>query len=491
MMAAAVTFAAMSLGELLGPAAGAHAGLEVTDIVLDNRQVQPGAAFVALAGGTTHGLEFAADALARGAAIVVYDPAGTSLSAPSPSVAVPGLRDRLGELGVRFFGRSSRTEDLVGVTGTNGKTTVAFLIAQALGQLGRPCAYIGTLGAGLPDSLAPQALTTPDCLTLHREIARLGTPVVALEVSSHAIVQERIAGLRVQTAAFTNLSRDHLDAHGSFEAYGEAKARLFRRAGLERAVINIDDAFGAALLPQLPDGVRGIGVSLADRPDAELKAELTSRGLAGLRLALRAPDGAATIESRLIGRFNGENLMLAAGALLALGTELDAACSALSVCRAAPGRMDVQGGGPAPWVVVDYAHTPAALERVLDELTRAATGRLVCVFGCGGDRDRGKRALMGAAAAARADGIVLTDDNPRSEDPAQIIADIAAGTAGHPNLRVEHDREQAILSAIAAADRGDVVLIAGKGHEATQRIGERLRPLDDRAIVRRALEART
>ena len=487
MMTAAV--AAMALGELLGPAAGPHSAIEVTDLVSDSRQVTSGAAFVALQGERSHGLDFADAAFAAGAAVVLHEPGAAADRLGGPALAVPGLKEGLGTLAARFYGSSQPAAGLVGVTGTNGKTTVAWLVARALSALGQSCGYIGTLGYGTPGALRTHALTTPDCLTLHRELAGLGTARAAIEVSSHALEQDRVAGLRFATAAFTNLSRDHLDWHRTMEAYFEAKARLFTRPELVSAVINVGDAYGATLAARLPATVRGITVALARNSGAALEASATSRGLEGQELALRGSFGEARNDSPLIGAINSENLLVAAGVLVASGFGLEQAAAALAPALPPPGRLEVFGGPPAhPWVIVDYAHTPAALERVLAELSAIATGTITCVFGCGGDRDRGKRAPMGAAAARYAAHIVLTDDNPRSENPAAIVADIKSGITRHPDLRIVHDRERAIASAVAAVRPGDVVLVAGKGHETTQTAGREVRPFDDRASVRRALE---
>lgn len=484
MMAATMTAAAMTLGELLGPAAHLHAQLPITNLVMDSRQVGPGAAFVAVPGQRSHGLDYADAALAQGAVVVLYEPSELHSFVPQPSVAVPGISARLGELAQRFFAQPGRPTECVGVTGTNGKTTVAYLLAQAFARLGRPCGYIGTLGFGLPPTLHPQTLTTPDCLTLHREIASMGAPDVVLEVSSHALVQHRIAGIDIGTAVFTNLSRDHLDDHGSMDAYAQAKARLFELTSLRRAVLNLDDAFSAELRDRIAAGIEIAGVSLAQAPGATITATVRDKRFDGIELEIAGAHGATTLTSPLIGDFNGKNLLLALGVLLLSEFELKRACDALSLCSAPAGRMEVFGGSSgAPWVVVDYAHTPDALERSLDVLGALAPGRVDCVFGCGGDRDRGKRELMGAVAANKARHIVLTDDNPRTEDPVQIIDDIRRGTGAHTNLTVEHDRAEAIAGAINGARAGDVVLIAGKGHETNQTIGDEVRSVDDRKLV--------
>ncbi len=483
-MSAALTAAAMTLGDLLGPGAAGHAAMEIRDLVIDSRQVTPGAAFLAVPGGARHGLDFAAEALERGAAIVLYAPDAKHPEVPEPSLAIPGLGDRLGDLASAFFAPEGERPDMLGVTGTNGKTTVAWLVANAMAERDAACGYIGTLGFGAPADLEPHALTTPDCLSLHREVAAMGLPRVALEVSSHALAQDRIAGLEIAAAAFTNLTRDHLDHHGDFSAYGEAKARLFSRPGLVRAVLNGDDPFAARLLRDLPAGCEPVLTSQRGRSDADIVGRCRLRGLSGLELELNGRYGSSTLVSPLIGEFNAENLLLAAGALVAWELPLTDACAALAECGPPPGRMEVHGGaGGQPWVVVDYAHTPDALERALATLAETAPGELWCVFGCGGERDRGKRPEMGAAAARSAPHIVLTDDNPRGEDPAAIVADIRAGIEAHPDVAIVHSREQAIARAVAAAGGGDVVLVAGKGHETSQTAADGQRPFDDRAVV--------
>jgi UDP-N-acetylmuramoyl-L-alanyl-D-glutamate--2,6-diaminopimelate ligase len=309
-----------------------------------------------------------------------------------------------------------------------------------------------------------------------------------MEVSSHALNQERVAGLTFHTAVFTNLTRDHLDEHGDLASYGEAKRKLFTMPGLEAAVLNADDAFAATIAAGLAPGCTLVRTSLRNSA-VELSARLERSGFRGVELAVAGKFGSARLASKLIGAFNAENLLSALGVLLAQGMALPAACAALADAKPAPGRMEVLGGARQPWVVVDYAHTPDALQRVLTTLESAATGELWCVFGCGGDRDRGKRPMMGAVAADLADRIVLTDDNPRSEDPARIVDDIRAGVADHPRVSVIHDRRAAIATAIERARPGDVVLVAGKGHEAEQLVGNERRAFSDRAVVAELLGA--
>jgi UDP-N-acetylmuramoyl-L-alanyl-D-glutamate--2,6-diaminopimelate ligase len=311
-----------------------------------------------------------------------------------------------------------------------------------------------------------------------------------MEVSSHALAQDRVAGLKFHTAVFTNLTRDHLDEHGDFAGYGRAKARLFQMPGLAHAVLNADDPFSAALTAVLPPGCEVLRTSVRGA-EAELRARIRRSDLAGLELTIDGKFGRDRLVSKLVGDFNAENLLGALGALLALGSPLRAACAALEAALPATGRMDALGGPPAaPWVVIDYAHTPDALERVLATLEKVTERELWCVFGCGGDRDRGKRALMGAAAAGRADHIVVTDDNPRSEDPAAIVAAILAGVGAHPDVTVIHDRRAAIRHALERAQPGDVVLVAGKGHEIEQLVGGAKLPFDDRAVALELLGGR-
>jgi UDP-N-acetylmuramoyl-L-alanyl-D-glutamate--2,6-diaminopimelate ligase len=478
------------LGDILGADAGVHARTAITDLTLDSREIVPGAAFVALQGAREHGLRYAADALARGAAIVLYEPSEVYADAPIPSLAVPNLRKRCGELARAFFATLPEPT-LIGVTGTNGKTTVAYLTAQALGSPQRACAYLGTLGYGVPPKLTRHALTTPDCFTLHREIAALRAPRVALEVSSHALAQDRIAGLTFDTAVFTNLTRDHLDEHGDLASYGRAKARLFQLAGLAHAVVNVDDLFGAGLAANLGVGCELIRTTVRGAVGADLSARLRRADLDGLTLEISGRFGTGRLVSKLIGDFNAENLLGALGALLAQGMSLPSACAALGDAQPAPGRMEVLGRSrELPWAVIDYAHTPDALRRVLRTLTALGPRRIICVFGCGGDRDRGKRPLMGAAAAELADTVVLTDDNPRNEDPAEIVRDIRGGLSDHRDVSVIHDRRAAIRAALERAGPGDVVLIAGKGHETEQIQGAEKRPFDDRAVAAELLGGR-
>jgi UDP-N-acetylmuramoyl-L-alanyl-D-glutamate--2,6-diaminopimelate ligase len=413
------------------------------------------------------------------------------------NIAVPALRDRLGEVANRFFARPSEALEVSGITGTNGKTTTAWLVAQAIGHLGGSAGYLGTLGHGQiglgeAGQLRPAALTTPDCISFHRqlrELADAGAGYAVAEVSSHALDQDRVAGVRFATVAFTNLTHDHLDYHPNFAAYGAAKARLFA-VGADTAVINLDDAFGRELAGRLPARTRLVGVTLRDAAGAALHGTLAGVAPEGLVLELRNGAQSARLSSSLWGSFNAENLLVAAGILMANGWSLDESAVALGRVVAPPGRMErvpVAPGQPA--VLVDFAHTPDALRKALAAVREHCAGEVWCVFGCGGDRDRGKRATMGAVAVNGADRVIVTDDNPRSEDPQQIIADILSNISSLDRLQVVPDRGDAIARAIRLAGPGDAVLIAGKGHETVQITGQTRRPFSDVAVATAALSA--
>lgn len=476
------------------------AGLVPAGLQLDSRLVQPGDAFIALAGGRSHGLEFAGQALARGACCVLHEspvPAGFDHPlAGWPAVAVPGLRRHLGTIADRAWHSPSRQLACIGVTGTNGKTSIVHLLAQCLAAAGVDVASIGTLGSGRPGALAPASHTTPDVLSVHarlRSFADAGISHVAMEVSSHALDQGRVDQVAFDTAVFSNLSRDHLDYHGDMAAYAAAKTRLFSWPGLANAIINSDDACGRALPAAVPAGVRVLRYGLQHHADGgpEFSARDIVTRADGLRFTLVTPAGTTAIASRLLGRFNIANLLAVAACLHTLDWPLADIGPALAQLASAPGRMTRLGGGDRPLVVVDYAHTPDALAQALASLREHAGGRLHCVFGCGGERDAGKRPQMAAAAQAHADTILVTDDNPRHEDGDAIVAGILAGfdDAHRNRVRVERDRARAIAQAVAGAGADDIVLIAGKGHEPWQDIAGERRPFDDGRHARAALEA--
>jgi UDP-N-acetylmuramoyl-L-alanyl-D-glutamate--2,6-diaminopimelate ligase len=465
--------------------------LRVTGLCADSRQLRPGEAFVALRGASGHGLQYASAAVAAGARAVLYDPATVPAGPPLPAgvlaLPVPRLEPDLGALADRAYGEPSRRVPVVGVTGTNGKTTCAWLYAAAMSAAGRRGAYLGTLGAGFPPAVSAGTLTTPDCLAVHarlRELVDEGAGGIAMEISSHALVQGRIAGVRLQVAAFTNLSRDHLDYHGSMDEYGAAKARLFAVPGLREAVINAADPFGARLIGRLPGSLACTEVQGQAHRDAHYVAAHEIRATrAGLTIRGRSHLGEFTLHSRLLGEFNAENLLVVMGLLLATGLPLARASAALEAAGPPPGRMETFALANGAQAIVDYAHTPDALDKLLRAARKHCAARLWCVFGCGGDRDAGKRPDMGRIAEQLADEIVLTDDNPRSEPPAAIVAGIVAGMRDRARARIEHDRAAAIALACGAARAGDVVVIAGKGHEDYQIIAGQRRAFSDRATV--------
>lgn len=470
------------------------------DLCLDSRQIQPGDVFFACPGIATDGRAYMEAAVVAGASAIVCESGGSqAVPGQVPVLQVERLTALLGDIAHLWYGRPSDALAVIAVTGTNGKTSTTQWIADALNAEGMPCGTVGTLGVTLADgSNLGGMLTTPDVLTLHRSLAaivRAGGMAAAIEASSIGIEQGRLGGVHIQVAGFTNLTRDHLDYHGTLERYKAAKFALFSRAGLRSAVINADDAAGVELLSApAPSGQR-MGYSLRRDSGVAFRAEDVQHGADGLVFKLVTPDGSAQILTRMVGEHNISNLLLVAGVLRALGWGLSRIARALAVLRPVPGRLQVVtavGGGsamrPQPLVVVDYAHTPDALERVLAALRPVAQergGRLACVFGCGGDRDTGKRPLMGAVAARLADDVIVTTDNPRTESPEAIIDDIAAGMPQRPVI--ESDRARAILGAIWRAGDRDVVLLAGKGHETYQEVQHVRSPFDDREWARFAL----
>lgn len=471
----------------------ASQGAMIERLSSDSRRCAPGVAFLAYPGEKADGRAHIADAIRRGASAVLWDDAGFQWRAEwrVPNVAVRGLKQHAGQLAHDFYGRPSESLWVCGVTGTNGKTSCSQWVAAALSAGGTRTAVVGTLGAGFPGALHAVSNTTPDALELHGLLKRLlieGAQAVAMEVSSHGLVQGRVKGVAFDCALFTNLSHDHLDYHGSMEAYAEAKASLFDSAGLAAAVVNLDDVVGVQIAQRCERrGIRVIGYSLSGARNAgEYLAALRS---ANGEMLVDSPWGRASARVNQLGRFNLANALGVLGCLLAFGVPLAEAAARLSTLPAVPGRMEQIGGRPL--AVVDYAHTPDALEKVLQALRPVAAargGKLIAVFGAGGDRDPAKRPLMGSVVARLADRIVLTSDNPRSEDPALIIRQVAAGI-GQPHL-VEADRARAIELAIGEADPADLILIAGKGHEDYQEINGQRMPFSDSRAARAALAKR-
>jgi UDP-N-acetylmuramoyl-L-alanyl-D-glutamate--2,6-diaminopimelate ligase len=519
---------------LQGIAAPEHGDTVVSGLTQDSHAVRAGDAFIALGGAKHHGIEFAPEAVAQGAVVVLAEEPGPgrrdsglgeaeaasfpptdspvapasaksgstprAVALASPGSRVPGpevvwierLRDHLGDIAARFFGDPSASLTVIGVTGTNGKTSTVQLLAQAFDHLGERAATIGTLGSGLSGALHEGARTTPDVIRVHGLLAEFrdaGASHVAMEVSSHALDQQRVDGVHFDVAVFTNLTRDHLDYHGTMENYGAAKARLFAWPGLRAAVVNVDDAFGRQLPGHLSAGVRVLRYGI-DSEDAELRALDVCTHSDGIDFELVTQAGRGTVHSGLLGRFNVANLLAVAGVLAALDVPFARIHAALEALQPVSGRMHRLGGGSLPLVVVDYSHTPDALEQALTTLRAHCRGTLVCVFGCGGDRDAGKRPVMGVIAEQLADIAIVTDDNPRSEDGDAIVAQIVAGMRKPERAIVERDRARAIDLAIARAQPGDVVLLAGKGHETYQESAGVKRRFDDLEVARATLEAR-
>lgn len=459
---------------------------EVSGLTLDSRAVHPGEVFVAVRGRGGHGLDHAGQACRNGAAAVIHDGrARLPQELDVPVVEVPGLERELPVLARRFWGEAVDSLDLCAVTGTNGKTSVAWLLSQALDG-----AMIGTLGRGRPGRHRPGALTTPDIFSVYRQLAELadqGLRQVVLEASSHALDQGRLDGLRFTSTIFTTLGRDHLDYHADRDAYAAAKARLFSDFASDRQLINLDDDFGRELARRLASRGSVIGYSLDGHPEARATARLLRADMAGLRARFSVPGGAFEARSDLIGRINLWNLLIVAAELDARGCTAQSIAGALAGLRPVPGRMEPVSRNGGPLAVIDYAHTPDALDSALTSLRELTSGSVWCVFGCGGDRDRDKRPRMGRVAERLADHIVLTDDNPRGEDGLAIIRAIQSGMERPQRSLVIRDRVEAIASAVSAAGDGDSVLVAGKGHETEQVVGERRLACDDHDSVRRAL----
>lgn len=492
--------------------------IPVTRLVTDSRSIQRGDTFVAYPGEKYDGRQFIASAIAQGANAVIYEKLLSGHPGEAqhfiwndiwqvPNLAVSDLRNKAGWLADAVYGAPSEKLWVVGITGTNGKTSTAHWIAHALNDAGKKCALIGTLGNGFVGvngcgALQASANTTPDAIRVHGLLAdyvREGAQGVAMEVSSHALSQGRVNAVRFDVAMLTNLSRDHLDYHGDMQSYAAAKRKLFDWQQLKYVVLNLDDEFGVELAEQLQGsdaeviayGLSDAALQLAERLGLRMVyGNLLEMNGQGLRLAMHSSWGAAELNSALVGRFNAANLLGALAVLLVSGISLHDAVQSLSKVQPVAGRMQRLGSAQQPTVIVDYAHTPDALEKVLQalrEVSEAAGGKVLCVFGCGGDRDRGKRAMMGKVAEKFSDFCIVTSDNPRSENPREIIAEIVSGMH-QKNHEIIIERAAAIQSAISHAQQGDTVLVAGKGHEDYQEINGVKHPFSDVLVVRQALQ---
>lgn len=466
---------------------------EIEFVTTDSRQVKPGTLFLATPGIKRHGLEFARQAWASGAVAIAFEPGRGVVSplVPKGRVCLPvtDLSEHISTISGRFFGEPSAAMKICGITGTNGKTTTTHTIAMALRVLGTRCAQMGTLGFGLNEPLTPSNLTTPDAVAVQQRLAWLReqrASHLAMEVSSHALTQFRVSAVQFDCAVFTNLSRDHLDYHGDIGSYAMAKRSLFERFAITGAVVNIDDEVGNVLAhdcnEQVPVTAFGKNIDLLREFSAHLHIQKVVTHGAGLSIHVNGSFGEGQVESSLLGEFNAYNLVAALGVLLHWDVPFSQALSSLASVKSPPGRMESFGREGEALIVVDYAHTPDALLNAVSALRRHCSGTLWCVFGCGGDRDRGKRPMM-AQAAAGADHIVVTDDNPRHEESQVIIDEILEGFDDRKAVDVIANREEAIQYAVNGAVAGDIVLIAGKGHEEYQIVGNQRLPFSDREIV--------
>lgn len=473
------------------------------DLCTDSRKVSAGDGFIAWPGSAADPRKYIPDALQKAVSACLFEADGADVSGYDCDklASIHGIKQVTGLIASSFYGHPSRELSVIAVTGTNGKTSTAWWLAQALSALpaehSMPCGVIGTLGVGRASEGAVMAtgFTTPDPVVLHKtlhQFCQQGLKACAMEASSIGIEEDRMAGTSLRVAVFTNFTQDHLDYHGTMAAYWQAKRRLFAWTGLQTAVINIDDERGMELALELKQAdVRLLTTSMLT--NANLRAVNIRYAAQGLEFDVQEGSESHTLQSRLIGLYNISNLLGVIGAMRALDVPLAAAVAACAHLKPVPGRMDCIGGNDEPLVAVDYAHTPDALEKALKALqpmTKARGGKLWCVFGCGGDRDASKRPLMGAIAAREADNIVITSDNPRSERPETIVAQILLGCAKEPHVRVQVDRARAIDEVIQCADKNDIVLIAGKGHEDYQEISGVRHPFLDKALAQKALEMR-
>ncbi|CAG0974735.1 UDP-N-acetylmuramoyl-L-alanyl-D-glutamate--2, 6-diaminopimelate ligase [Methylophilaceae bacterium] len=465
-------------------------GVKATGITADSRKVAQGSLFLAYPGALLDGRRFIGEAVAQGASAVVWESEGFAWDArwQVPNLAVHDLRANRGMVADSFYGHPSQKLWMVGVTGTNGKTSCTHWLAQAMGLLGRRTALVGTLGNGFPGALSHAINTTPDPILLHGMLAdylQQGAQAITMEVSSHGLEQGRVNGVHFDVAVLTNLSRDHLDYHGDMASYAAEKRKLFDWDGLACSILNLDDELGRQIADEFAAKDKSF-VTYGFSPDAMVRASGLTFTEHGLSMEVSTPQGDAVVSASVLGRFNASNLLAVLATLLASDVGIDDAVRAIGQVRPVAGRMQQLGGGRHPLIVIDYAHTPDALEKVLATLREQCHGKLVCVFGCGGNRDQGKRPLMGEVASRLADSTIVTSDNPRDEPPQDIIAAIVAGMSGVHEI--EPDRARAISRAIHEASAGDIVLLAGKGHEDYQEVAGVKYPFSDEAEARKCMK---
>ncbi|MCD6046255.1 MAG: murE [Gammaproteobacteria bacterium] len=484
----------------------ADVDVDIHDLCEDSREAKAGDLFIARRGEISDARKFVGDALRKGAVAVLYEVAdGRGLSMQHlegwdpqvPLLPVSRIDEILGTLAKRFFNDPTRNMAVIGVTGTNGKTSVTQYIAQALRTLQFPCGIIGTLGYGMKE-LITTSHTTPDVITLNRYCSQFkseGARAIAMEVSSHALEQKRIAGLHLHMGILTNLTRDHLDYHQTMAAYAKAKRKLFTHPGLKLAIINAQDEFGVDLLKSLPHNLSKLAYAI-DKPVKGLGniAQIYATDIAlsnqGLHFKVETPMGQIAVETTLLGHFNVANVLATIGALLSLNFSTTDIERVLPLLQSVNGRMQMLGGGKKPRVVIDYAHTPDALAQVLLAIKAHNPERIICIFGCGGDRDKGKRPFMGKIAETYSDYCIITNDNPRHEKPLRIAEEIVTGMTQKTQRTIILDRKEAISVGIHKAGLNDIVLIAGKGHETYQQIGDIKHPLSDMQIALEVLKDR-
>ena len=481
--------------------------ITISSMSLDSRDVKEHSLFIAVKGETVNGIEFINNAIEQGAAAVLWETEDeaadvnvesikinwrkTSSNIEVPIIAIENLSQLVGEFADRFYNNPSKKISVCGITGTNGKTSCADFIAQMM-SMDTPCGAMGTLGSGLYPGLKETGFTTPDAITCHHWLADVVSSkanFAVMEVSSHALIQGRINAIKFNSAVFTNLSRDHLDYHGDMASYAEAKSKLFQSNGLQNAIINVDDEAGRKIIEGLDEDVKCIRYGLDKSFNPDVFGSNVKLDQHGLSMTVATPWGEGQLNSSVIGGFNASNLLAVLSVMLVQGIEFEEVLNRLTTIKSVAGRMQRFGDESTPLVIVDFAHTPDALEQALTSLRQHTQNNLWCVFGCGGDRDVGKRPLMGAVAENQADYIVLTNDNPRSEKAEAILKDIQSGISDITNVTIEQDRHAAIHLAISKAKAGDVVLIAGKGHENYQIVGETKIPFNDAEEVMQQLEA--
>jgi UDP-N-acetylmuramoyl-L-alanyl-D-glutamate--2,6-diaminopimelate ligase len=473
------------LKELLHDIVPCTLNIEITGLALDSRLVKSGDLFFACKGTKADGRQFIDDAIKNGAVCILSE-SSENITATVPIIHVANLSQKIGLIASKFYHHPSKNMQVVGITGTNGKTSCSHFIASALAELKIPCGVIGTLGNGIYGHITEATLTTPDAITLQKtlnDFLNLGAKHMAMEVSSHSIDQGRITGIDFAISVYTNLTRDHLDYHGTMEHYANTKKKLFQSAATHQSVINADDEYGKKIIAELAGKktLYAYGIEPYTGPEniPFIQASDIRLDLSGIRAHIRSPWGQGELYVGLIGKFNLSNLLAVLTTLCLLDIPFESVIKAMSKFQPVMGRMQTLGGGEKPLAVVDYSHTPDALEKALSALRYHCHGKLYCVFGCGGDRDSGKRPMMAKIAEQFADQVIVTDDNPRTENAEQIFDDIKAGFLHPERISMIHDRAKAIREAVTAAKAGDCILIAGKGAETYQIIGKEKFPFLD------------